>query len=74
MSASASLSSALDWPLIVRIAMAHGVRAGAIKKWRQRGVPYKWRLVIIAAAGAEGVEISPDDFEDQGGDGGGGKR
>ncbi len=44
---------------INRIAEQLGVSAWALRKWRQRGVPHKWRIPIMAAAAGA---IVPTDF------------
>lgn len=30
-----------------RLARARGVNEHTLRKWRQRGVPYKWRLQLL---------------------------
>jgi hypothetical protein len=44
---------------INRIAEQLGVSAWALRKWRQRGVPHKWRIPIMAASAGG---IVPADF------------
>lgn len=48
--------------LIDRLAEELGVTPVARKKWRQRGVPHRWRLPIIERAAREGVELKGTDF------------
>lgn len=45
---------------IHRIASTLGVSRYSLSKWRQRGVPHKWRIPIMAAAAGA---IVPQDFE-----------
>jgi hypothetical protein len=49
--------------LIDSLAKDLGVTAGTRKKWRQRGVPHRWRLPIIELAANRGVELSSADFD-----------
>lgn len=49
--------------LIETLAKELGVTAVARKKWRQRGVPHRWRLPIIELAASRGVELSSNDFD-----------
>lgn len=59
----------LSWPemdtdaLIDGLARELGVTVVARKKWRQRGVPHRWRLPIIELAAERGVELSSTDFD-----------
>jgi hypothetical protein len=34
------------WQTIQRLARLRGVNEATIKKWRQRGVPWKWRVIL----------------------------
>ena len=46
--------------LISNAGASLGVTESAIKKWRARGVPHKWRMkIIVATLGA----VSHSDFE-----------
>jgi hypothetical protein len=47
------------WPLIVAAAIAEGAKPAAIKKWRRRGVPHKWRVPIVKKTGGA---VTHDDF------------
>jgi hypothetical protein len=48
------------WDQIDRVAERLGVKYDARRKWRARGVPYRWRLAIIReSAGSVGLT----DFE-----------
>ena len=49
--------------LIDEVAKELGVTEAARKKWRQRGVPHKWRLPILRRAAARGVAIPDSAFE-----------
>ena len=35
------------WTLMERLARARGVNEHTLRKWRQRGVPYRWRLTLL---------------------------
>jgi len=35
------------WTWMERLARARGVNEHTLRKWRQRGVPYKWRLQLL---------------------------
>jgi len=48
-----------SWPVIDALASALGASIAARRKWRSRGVPYKWRLILIEASKGR---IRPDDF------------
>lgn len=50
------------WPLIAKLAEKHGASKAARAKWRSRGVPYKWRLILLSAAAGQ---LTPSDFESQ---------
>lgn len=39
-----------EWRLIDTIATKLGAKPAALKKWRQRGVPYKWQVLIVQNA------------------------
>lgn len=54
----------LDWHLIERLAADRGVKAETLKKWRQRGIPSRWRLVFIEEAKSAGIMVCPSDFEE----------
>lgn len=41
------------WEFIERFARENKVADEAIRKWRVRGVPHRWRLPIASAAGPE---------------------
>lgn len=58
------LSASMDRDTIIdECAKALGASEAARKKWRQRGVPHRWRLPIIELAAARGVELCSADFE-----------
>jgi len=48
------------WLTIRRLALAHGVKRATMKKWRRRGVPWKWRLVLTEETNGA---IPPEAFE-----------
>lgn len=45
----------LTWPEIESIAADMGANALTVKKWRQRGVPARWKLEIIEKMRRKGV-------------------
>lgn len=49
---------------ILELAVARGVTANALKKWRKRGkVPHKYRLPLIEAAQKKGLPLASRDFD-----------
>ncbi|HTF79247.1 MAG TPA: hypothetical protein VK620_33905 [Bradyrhizobium sp.] len=50
----------VDWTIIDRAAEALGVKPESRKKWRQRGVPHRWRISIIRQTGGA---IAAEQFE-----------
>ena len=50
------------WSMIAFLARRRGVSESAILKWRQRGVPGKWHLILLDDAAKEGFEIDAADF------------
>lgn len=49
---------------LLDLAVAHGVTADSLKKWRKRGkVPHKYRLPLLEAAQKKGVPLTSRDFE-----------
>lgn len=48
------------WHLIDSLAASRGVSAHARAKWRTRGIPYRWRLVLLQDS-AGGLHVT--DFE-----------
>lgn len=47
------------WPIIKEIGTAQGVSSDALKQWKRRGVPGKFRLPIVRLAAERGIAI-PD--------------
>ena len=47
------------WPMIDALAASLGASRAARLKWRTRGVPYRWQLILIRSS--DGA-IRPDDF------------
>lgn len=45
------------WQLINRLGADLGAKPAARLKWRQRGVPHKWRIPLLQAAEAAGEHI-----------------
>lgn len=52
-----------QWPLIERLALNEGHKPDAIRKWRQRRVPYQHRLALVKLAALEGKTLEERDFE-----------
>ncbi len=60
------MSKQIHWPKWDRIdelAAELGVKEHARAKWRQRHVPYKYRLPILSLAQKRGIPIKEDDLE-----------
>jgi hypothetical protein len=45
------MTESLDWTIVDRAAEALGVTKDSLKKWRQRGVPHRWRIPLIRQTG-----------------------
>jgi hypothetical protein len=50
------------WAIIDRIASELGILRETRKKWRQRGVPHRWRLPILQKANDAGETIPAGAF------------
>lgn len=50
------------WKIITESAKRRGVKADTIAKWRQRHVPFRYRLQIVRDAAQIGVVLSDGDF------------
>ena len=50
---------ATKWPVIDALASSLGASQSARLKWRSRGVPYRWQVILI---GASKGSIRPEDF------------
>ena len=56
----------IDWPAwetIDELAKRMGVGDHARHKWRQRGVPHRYRLPLLERAQQLGKTLTKDDFE-----------
>lgn len=51
------------WALIEAYAAELGVNAEARKKWRQRGVPHRWRLPLVNLASERGQQLDAAAFD-----------
>ncbi|MGB0854884.1 MAG: hypothetical protein ACPGSI_16430 [Pikeienuella sp.] len=51
--------------IIEPMAREMGVSAVAVEKWRERGVPHKWRLPLLDEAEKRGIDIDRAWFEPQ---------
>lgn len=49
--------------LLRELAKELGVTPAAMKKWRQRGVPHRWRLPLLRKAEERGVALPDEAFE-----------
>lgn len=47
------------WAEIERLALAREIKATTIKKWRQRGVPWRWRVLLSEDAEKQGLPHIP---------------
>jgi hypothetical protein len=52
-----------QWLFIERRAAELGVSAEALRKWRERTVPHKYRLGLIRDAAAAGITIDDSTFD-----------
>lgn len=50
------------WREIERLALEKEAKPATIKKWRQRGVPWKWQAALKDAAAIEGFTFPTDAF------------
>lgn len=57
------MATNLNWKLIDDIAASLGVSTDARLKWRQRGVPPKWRIQIAEAMMGRSIPVSLADFD-----------
>lgn len=55
--------STLNWRLVDETGATLGAKDDARLKWRQRGVPPKWRISIAQALMARGIAIALADFD-----------
>jgi 4-hydroxyphenylacetate 3-monooxygenase len=60
---SDSLAMAPEWDFIERAAAAFGVTAEAVRKWRVRGVPGKYRVPIMQLGERQGLRIDAEAFD-----------
>lgn len=51
------------WQFIDQTAEKLGVGADARRKWRERGVPHKWRIPILEAAQKARRKLDPRVFD-----------
>lgn len=49
--------------LIDDLAAELGASEAARKKWRQRGIPHRWRIPLIEAAAERGITLVGGDFD-----------
>ena len=53
----------LTWQLVDETGAELGAAQSARLKWRQRGVPSKWRIDIVQALMSRGVAVSLAEFD-----------
>ena len=53
-----------QWDFIERAGSALGVSAEALRKWRVRGVPGKFRLALVDQAEHEGFSLDRSAFDE----------
>jgi hypothetical protein len=53
----------LTWGIVDNTAAELGAKDYARQKWRQRGVPFRWRVRITQALMARGVPVALNDFD-----------
>ena len=53
----------LTWQLVDETGAQLGAEKAARLKWRQRGVPSKWRIDIVQALMSQGVAVSLAEFD-----------
>ena len=53
----------LTWKLVDDTAAELGAGESARLKWRQRGVPAKWRISIVAALAQKSISVGLDEFD-----------
>lgn len=58
-----SLSADLRWAMIDEIAASLGVHANSRRVWRQRHIPYRWRLPILREAEKRSLPLTDTDFD-----------
>ena len=51
----------LTWDMVN--ALARDVRANTRRMWRVRGIPHRWRMILLVAAHDIGMKVTPEDFE-----------
>ncbi len=53
----------VEWDFIEQAAQSLGIAAEAVRKWRLRGVPGKYRLPITQLAESQGRQVDPQAFD-----------
>lgn len=57
------MATNITWKLVDDTGLALGVSSDARMKWRQRGVPPKWRIAIAEALMARSIPVALSDFD-----------
>lgn len=55
--------STLTWKLVDDTGIELGAEQPGRLKWRQRGVPSKWRILIAQSLMARGIAVALSDFD-----------
>lgn len=58
-----AMNSTLTWKIVDDTGAELGVGGSARRKWRQRGVPPKWRIQIAETLMRKSIPVSLSDFE-----------
>lgn len=53
----------INWQLVDQVAIDLDAKQEARLKWRQRGVPAKWRILIAQELMRRGVPVALSDFD-----------
>lgn len=51
----------IDWTKIEAFALREGIGREAVKKWRQRGIAHKWRLLAVARSATTAADMRAHD-------------
>ncbi len=52
-----------QWSIIESLAAEEGISEAALAKWRQRGVPHRFRLPFMTKAAERGLNLDPIAFD-----------
>ena len=51
----------IDWTKIEAFALREGIGREAVKKWRQRGIAHKWRILAVARFATTAADMRAHD-------------